>query len=67
VLAPEAALRDAAALVVATEWPDYRAVDADKVVSNLAAPIVIDPNRFLSKTLGNDSRICYVTVGKALT
>jgi UDPglucose 6-dehydrogenase len=64
---PEAALRNAAVLVVATEWPDYRAVEADAVASCMATPTVIDPSRFLSKTLGNDSRICYVTVGKALT
>lgn len=61
---PLAALRGAAALVVATEWPDYLALDADTVVSNMSQPpTVVDPNRFLVKTLGNDPRIRYAAVG----
>jgi UDPglucose 6-dehydrogenase len=64
---PVAALDRAVALVVATEWPDYLSVDAESVVSTMRSPTVIDPNRFLANTIGNDSRIRYVTVGKALS
>lgn len=62
---PIAALEGATALVLATGWPEYKTLDAETVVSNMRAPIVIDPNRFLEKTLGSDSRIRYATVGKA--
>jgi UDPglucose 6-dehydrogenase len=55
---PADALTGTAALVVATPWPDYLTV-------NVAPPIVVDPNRFLAKTLGNNPRIRYAAVGKA--
>jgi UDPglucose 6-dehydrogenase len=58
------ALRDADALVVATEWPDYRGIDVDSVLSSMKNAIVLDAGRFLSATLGADDRIEYVTVGK---
>ena len=64
---PVVALANAVALVVATEWPDYLSVDSESVVSTMRSPTVIDPNRFLAKTIGNDSRIRYVAVGKALS
>ncbi len=64
-LAPSAAdaLDGAAALVVATEWPDYRAVTADVVLSRMRVPRVIDANRFLVQGLGSDRRIAYTTIG----
>jgi UDPglucose 6-dehydrogenase len=62
---PLDALKIAAALLVATEWPVYRSINADSLVAAMPAPLVIDPNRFLSKTMGIDTRIRYVTVGKA--
>jgi UDPglucose 6-dehydrogenase len=63
---PLAALEGAAALVVATGWPEYHLLTTDTVVSAMRMPVVVDPNRFLEKTLGSDSRIRYATVGKAL-
>ncbi|HYA87799.1 MAG TPA: nucleotide sugar dehydrogenase [Nitrospirota bacterium] len=58
-----AAASGAAAVVLATEWPEYQAVSADELVSVMAEPLVIDPNRFLGKKLGNDDRIRYSSVG----
>jgi len=55
----------AAALVVATEWPEYQTIQAEELVAKMAAAVVIDANRFLAKTLGEDARIRYVSVGKA--
>jgi len=63
---PRAALEGAAALVMSTGWPEYKAVDPDVLVSAMHAPIVIDPNRFLAEMLEGDSRIRYATVGKSL-
>jgi UDPglucose 6-dehydrogenase len=61
---PLAATTDAVALVVATEWPEYQFISSQKVMSSMKASLVIDPNRFLVKTLGNDPRIRYITIGK---
>jgi UDPglucose 6-dehydrogenase len=62
---PLAALAGAAALVVATEWPDYLEYGADTIVAAMKSPLVIDANRFLAKTVGADTRIQYLAVGKA--
>ncbi len=59
---PLAALDQAAALVVATEWPDYRAISAEDVAATQVR-WVLDANRFLGKTLGVDPRIHYIGVG----
>ena len=63
---PIEAVRDADALVVATEWPDYRAVHIGEVVSALRTPLVVDANRFLSASLESLSGVTYVTVGQAV-
>jgi UDPglucose 6-dehydrogenase len=62
---PVAALEGAVALVVATEWPDYQSLSAEAVVSAMSKlpAAVVDPNRFLVKTLGSDPRIRYFAVG----
>jgi hypothetical protein len=62
---PLAALKGAAAVLVATEWPVYQSINAGSIVAAMGVPWVIDPNRFLFQTLGNDPRIRYVTLGKA--
>ena len=62
---PLAALKGAAALVVATEWPVYQSIGADSVIAAMPVVLVIDANRFLVDNLGSDPRIRYVTVGKA--
>ncbi len=58
------ALKGAQALVVATEWPDYKTLSIDDILQNMRKPIVIDANRFLEKNLGEDQRICYFAVGR---
>jgi UDPglucose 6-dehydrogenase len=58
------ALSGVDALVVATEWPDYKTVDAAAVVAAMKNPLVLDAGRFLSAAMGADLRINYVTVGK---
>lgn len=65
-LAPDAlaAAAGAEALVVATEWPDFRRLGADEVVAALGRPLVCDANRFLAASLGSDPRVCYLTVGR---
>jgi UDPglucose 6-dehydrogenase len=62
---PAAATDGASALVVATPWPDYRAVAASTVLAHMRRPLVLDANRFLASTLGAVPGVEYVSVGKA--
>ena len=61
----EEAVQDADALIVATEWPDYRAIAPDAVASK-GKLVVIDANRFLDCTFGRAAAVRYVTVGKGV-
>jgi UDPglucose 6-dehydrogenase len=58
------ALNGAAALVVATAWPEFRAVPADELVARWRAPAVVDPGGALADTLDDDPRVTYFAVGK---
>jgi UDPglucose 6-dehydrogenase len=62
---PEDAATGADALVVATEWPEYRAVDPEFLATAMTGRIVIDGNRFLRSTIGRDARFRLVSVGAA--
>lgn len=59
---PTEALKGASALVVATEWPQYREVSPADISSTTAGLLVVDANRFLNK-LGNVDSIEYAAVG----
>jgi UDPglucose 6-dehydrogenase len=61
---PESALSGAAALVVATGWPEYKSVGAASLLEAMPSPVVVDANRFLQGTLGADPRVRYAAVGK---
>ena len=62
----DAALLRADAAVVATECDEFRALNAQKLVSRMRQPIVIDQNRYLAATLTDDPRVKYVALGKPL-
>jgi UDPglucose 6-dehydrogenase len=51
------------ALVIATEWPEYRSVSPDELGHAMAQPVVLDGNRFLATTVGRDSRFTFISVG----
>jgi UDPglucose 6-dehydrogenase len=61
---PIDAAQAAAALVVATEWPEYRAVDVDALAAAMPAGLIVDANRFLGNTLGHDQRFRLRSVGQ---
>jgi UDPglucose 6-dehydrogenase len=50
------------AVVVMTEWPQFKSLTAEELVREMAAPTVIDPNGFLSD-LRRDPRIRFLTIG----
>lgn len=62
---PIAAAGGAAAVVVATEWPEYRTIAPDALAAALPSGLVIDANGFLRATLGADARFRLVSVGCA--
>ncbi|MBF0561868.1 MAG: UDP-glucose/GDP-mannose dehydrogenase family protein [Alphaproteobacteria bacterium] len=60
-----AALAGAEALVIATEWPEFKALTADQLVGTMTvSPLVLDQNRFLGPAVAGDPRLRYVTIGK---
>jgi UDPglucose 6-dehydrogenase len=61
---PIAAAESAAALVVSTEWPEYRTVDAGALAEAMPSGLVIDANRFLAPILGSDRRFRIRSVGQ---
>jgi UDPglucose 6-dehydrogenase len=61
----EEALVGASAAVIATEWPEFGQMSASVFLENmLAPPTVLDANGLLQRTLGEEARIRYLTVGK---
>lgn len=59
-----AALAGADLAVVATEWPEFRALAADDFLA-MRRPAVIDQNWFLAGALAGDGRISYTATGRA--
>jgi UDPglucose 6-dehydrogenase len=56
------ALEGAHALVVATEWPQYKDLSAEAIASTAPGLAILDANRFLGR-LAADTRLRYVAVG----
>jgi UDPglucose 6-dehydrogenase len=59
----ELALSGADALVIGTEWKQFKEISADQVVAKMRAPIVVDSTRFLFSQMGTHPKVRYVTVG----
>jgi UDPglucose 6-dehydrogenase len=65
-LAPSvlAAIKDSEAIVVATEWPQFRELSRRDLIQSMKTPVVLDPNRFLEKALQTGSgSLAYFAVG----
>jgi UDPglucose 6-dehydrogenase len=64
-LAPDAAaaLDGADALVVCTEWPEFRQLDWPKLVPRLRQPLILDVTRFLEKSPSGLPAVQYISVG----
>ncbi len=61
---PLEAVSGADALVVATEWPEYRQVPVEDVVTAMNTALIVDANRFVGATLGSDPRVRLISVGQ---
>ena len=64
-LAPDAAtaLEGADALVVCTEWPEFRQLDWPKLVPRLRQQLILDATRFLEKSPSGLPAVQYISVG----
>lgn len=62
---PADAAAGADALAVATEWPEFRDIDADAVIAAMADPLILDPDGFLRGRFAGKSAVRYVTIGRA--
>lgn len=60
----EEALQGADAVIITTEWPDFKQIAAETFVKQMRHPCVLDANRFLVASLGDNPWIRYLTVGK---
>jgi UDPglucose 6-dehydrogenase len=60
---PAAALTGADVAVIATQWPEFKRLDADLFVQSMRQPQVIDQNHFLAAILADDRRIRYRATG----
>jgi UDPglucose 6-dehydrogenase len=57
------ALQAVDAVVISTEWPQFRDLSAQEFVENVKHPLVLDPGGFVAKNLAVDPRIQYFSVG----
>jgi UDPglucose 6-dehydrogenase len=58
------ALQGSDAVVIATEWPEFRETPADLIVRQMRRALVIDQNRFLPPRVTSHADIRYITIGK---
>jgi UDPglucose 6-dehydrogenase len=59
-----AAAQGADALVVTTEWPEFRALAADDIARMMVGTIVLDPARFLDGGFATHPRLRLISVGR---
>jgi UDPglucose 6-dehydrogenase len=59
---PEDALRGASALILATEWPEFRSIALADALTSMKRRLIIDANRFLGDGIAG-LEVEYLTVG----
>jgi UDPglucose 6-dehydrogenase len=65
-LSPSAAdaMQGAHAVVICTEWPEFRDYPWPKLIASMAQPVVIDANRLVEKSVASVAGLVYLTVGR---
>ena len=58
------ALRGAHAVVICTEWPEFRDLPWPPLLASMARPVVVDANRLVEKAVVSAPGIVYLTVGR---
>ncbi len=57
------ALKASHAVVISTEWPQFKEIGVRDITENMEMPVVLDANRFLERSLNNAPPIIYAAVG----
>jgi len=60
-----AALVDADAVAICTEWPQFRQADWPAIIPQMRQPVFVDANRFLEKELKSVPGVEHLSVGRA--
>ena len=63
VLTPEDAIAGAAAVVLATPWPEFRKLDWPTLLATMSSAIILDANWFLADLLRKQPGVAYAAVG----
>lgn len=63
---PAVAIKGADAVVVCTEWPQFRELDWAKLISTMRQRVFVDANRFLEADLKNLPGVEHLSVGRAI-
>jgi UDPglucose 6-dehydrogenase len=58
------AVRGAHAVVICTEWPEFRDYDWPALLASMAKPVVVDANRLVEKAVAVAPGVVYLTVGR---
>jgi len=58
------ALRNAHAVVICTEWPEFRDYPWPTLLAGMARPVVVDANRHVEKAVTSVPNLVYLTVGR---
>ena len=58
------AVRGAHAVVICTEWPEFRDYNWLALLISMARPVVVDANRFVEKAVTATPGLVYLTVGR---
>ena len=59
------ALAGAHAVVISTEWPEFRDYPWPALLASMARPVVVDANRFVEKAVASGPGVIYLTVGRS--
>jgi UDPglucose 6-dehydrogenase len=60
----KAAMAGADALVLATEWPQFRELTADEITQAMSGRLVLDPAAFLPPAISKDPALTVVSIGR---
>lgn len=64
VITPAEALHGAHAVVICTEWPEFRDYPWPDLLAGMARPVLVDANRQVEKVVAGTPGLVYITVGR---
>ena len=64
---PNDALKDADALIIVTEWKEFRSPDFDRIKSSLKTPVIFDGRNLYEPELVKHTGLSYESIGRTAT